>query len=103
MKLTINPYPNVADPAGALEVGEWRLDRGTARAFTGNTRIMQTTDAEVQIDILGDQNFLGEVTRRAWLNGRIPLTAADLRQLSHVAIVLADELDELSDLDARIG
>ena len=52
--------------------------------------------------ILGDQNLHGEVTRRAWINGQISLTAADLRQLARMAIAVADELDELSDLDASI-
>ncbi|MGA9494121.1 MAG: hypothetical protein WBV80_28280 [Mycobacterium sp.] len=51
---------------------------------------------------MGDQNLHGEVTRRAWINGQISLTAADLRQLARMAIAVADELDELSDLDASI-
>jgi hypothetical protein len=94
--------PRGAEPAGALDVREWRLDGGTARAFTWNTRIMRTTDAEYTLDIIGDQNFLGEVTRRAWINGNIPLTAVDLRELARVAIALAEEFDELSDLDAKM-
>jgi hypothetical protein len=40
--ITMNRHHDIADPAGALDVREWSLDGGTARAFTVNTRVLRT-------------------------------------------------------------
>jgi hypothetical protein len=96
---TTTTQPNVPMPAGAIDVGEWDLDGGTARSFTGGTRALQITDAVVTLEIGGDQDASGQVARRAWINGNVPLTAADSRKLARALMAIGDELDRLSDLD----
>jgi hypothetical protein len=93
--------PNVPVPAGAIDVGEWDLDGGTARSFTGSTKALRITDVVVTLEISGDQDTSGEVARRAWINGNIPLTAADSREMARALMVIGDELNRLSDLDGK--
>jgi hypothetical protein len=100
---TTNPNLDVRAPAGAVSVGNWRLNGGRARSFRGTGRTIQTGDGpEILVDIAGDQGADGRVTRRIWINGNICLAASDARQMARTLIATADECDWLSDAGARV-
>jgi hypothetical protein len=78
--------------AGAVAVGERRLDGGTARCCRGTKRVTDTTPhgPDVQVGIRGDRHADDVICRCIWSIGEISLSAAD-------------GLDGLSDPAATIG
>jgi hypothetical protein len=83
----MNPNPNVPWPAGAIEVGDWRLDGGTARCFHGTSRF-------VAEDVTGSVDFYIRIS------GDHPLSAAAARQIAPGALIAAaDEVDQMAEYD----
>jgi hypothetical protein len=91
-------------PAGAVDLGPWVLDHGTARSFAGTRRDIPVRHGFVYVDIGGDQ----------WLDGRIEryitvapapsmLSGVEARALARMLIAAGDECDWLADADRPVS
>jgi hypothetical protein len=103
MTVIPKPYADVPPPAGALSVAGWRLERGTARSFTGTKRGTAEDPAGrlICVDIDGDQDIDGTVDRYISINVNACIDSAAARGLAADLLAAADEVDELNRSEGR--
>lgn len=94
---------NLAIPSGAVTVGDWILDNGTARSFLSQEVTIDLLHGGVELTAAGDQDVDGHVTRYALIEARDPFTADELRQFAHAALAVADEMTHLAAVDELAG
>jgi hypothetical protein len=101
---TTNPLPN---PAGAIQLGEVRLDRvdGEYREFVGAARVVDLPadpDRDLVVRVIGEQHF-GDVKiwRAIQLSSEDPtiLNTDQARQLAGALIAACDEIDSDEECD----
>jgi hypothetical protein len=92
-----NARPYAPVPAGATTIGDWTLDHGTARGFRGTRRTVPRglgTDT-VDVDIIGDQDRGGRISRQVVIGGNIHLYADQALQFAQALIDAANEVVRL--------
>lgn len=94
---------NLAIPSGAVTVGDWILDNGTARSFLSQEVTIDLLHGGVELTAAGDQDVDGHVTRYALIEARDPFTADELRQFANAALAVADEMTHLAAVDELAG